>query len=86
MNRIDEAGEDEGHRHDDRRVVGQHRADQQRADAGNAEDLLGDDGAAEHDRHLQRDQRHDRDQRVAHDVLAITTSLSARPFERAVVT
>src|SRR5437870_9617961 len=30
----DETGEDEGHRHDDRRVVGQHRADQQGADTG----------------------------------------------------
>src|SRR5260370_31606547 len=28
----DETGEDEGHRHDDRRVVGDDRADQQRAD------------------------------------------------------
>ena len=36
---------------------------------GDAEDLLGDDGAAEDRRHLQRDQRHDRDQRVAHHVL-----------------
>src|SRR5690349_22919633 len=43
----DEAGEHEGHRHDHRRIVGKDRADDQRTDAGNAEDLLGDDGAAE---------------------------------------
>ena len=36
-------------RHHHRRVVGEDRRDQQRADAGNAEDLFGDDGAAEHD-------------------------------------
>src|SRR3954470_20690919 len=42
----DEAGEDEGHRHDDRGVIGKDRADDQRADAGDTEDLLGDDGAA----------------------------------------
>ena len=57
-------------------------ADQQRADAGHAEDLLGDDGAAEDRRHLQRDQRHHRDQRVAHDVLqdhdALGEALGAR--------
>ena len=56
--------------------------DQQRADAGDAEDLLGDDGAAEHGRHLQRHQRHDRDQRVAHHVLddhlALADALGAR--------
>src|SRR5688500_3891485 len=40
-------GGDEGHAHHDRRVVGENGADQQRPDAGNAEDLLGDDGAAE---------------------------------------
>ena len=44
----DEAGEHEGDAHHDRRVVGEDRGDQQRADAGHAEDLLGDDGAAEH--------------------------------------
>jgi hypothetical protein len=53
--------------------------DQQRADAGHAEDLLGDDGAAEDRGHLQRDQRHHRDQRVAHDVLDDDLAL-ARPF------
>src|SRR5262245_10820811 len=42
----DQAGEDECHRHDGRRVVGENRADEQRSDAGDAEDLLGDDGAA----------------------------------------
>src|SRR4029077_2349249 len=35
----DEAGEHEGARHDPRRVVGRDRADEQRADARNAEDL-----------------------------------------------
>ena len=49
---------------------------------GNAEDLLGDDRAAEDRRHLQRDQRHHRDQRVAHDVLddddALAEALGAR--------
>src|SRR5579872_58678 len=44
----DEAGEHESDRHDDGRVIGENRADQQRADAGDTEDLLGDDGAAEH--------------------------------------
>src|SRR5436190_6947878 len=43
----DETGEHEGDGHDHRRVIGEDRADQQRADAGNAEDLFGDDGAAE---------------------------------------
>ena len=38
------------------------------ADTGNAEDLFGDDRAAEYDRHLQRDQRHDRDQGGSHHV------------------
>src|SRR5215472_12702498 len=42
------AGEDEGHAHDHRRVVGEDGADEERADARDAEDLLGDDGAAEH--------------------------------------
>src|SRR5436190_4154737 len=58
----DEAREHERHGHDHRRVVAQDGVDQERADAGNAEDLLGDDGAAEHLRHRQRHQRHDRDQ------------------------
>src|ERR1700730_1631193 len=39
----DEAGEHEGHRHDDRRIIGKDRADDQRTDARDAEDLLGDD-------------------------------------------
>ena len=52
---------------------------------GNAEDLLGDDGAAEDRRHLQRHQRHDRDQRVAHHVLDDDPARH-RPLERAVVT
>src|SRR5262245_29712376 len=46
----DEAGEDERHGHDHRRVVGEDRTDEERSDAGDAEDLLGDDGAAEHRR------------------------------------
>src|SRR5690349_4705689 len=37
----DEAGEHESDRHDDRGIVGEDRADQQRAYAGNAEDLFG---------------------------------------------
>ncbi len=49
---------------------------------GHAEDLLGHDSAAEHDRHLQGDQRHHRDQCVAHDVLehhaALRQTLGAR--------
>src|SRR5450755_3137742 len=56
----DEAREDEGHGHDHRRVVAQDRVDQERADAGHAEDLLGDDGAAEDLRRRQRHQRHHR--------------------------
>src|SRR3954447_26451025 len=43
----DETGEHERHRHDEGRVVCEDRADQERADAGNAKDLLGDDGATE---------------------------------------
>src|SRR6185503_10843919 len=39
----DENRENERHRHDHRRIVGENRADQQRADPGHAEDLLGDD-------------------------------------------
>src|SRR6516225_5223494 len=39
----DQASEHERDRHNNRRVVGQDRADQQRSDAGNAKDLLGDD-------------------------------------------
>src|SRR5687768_1940889 len=52
-----EAGEDEGHRHDHGRVVGEDRADEERPDAGHAEDLLGHDGAAEDRGHLQREDR-----------------------------
>src|SRR6478736_4922814 len=78
----DEAGEHEGHRHHDRRVVAQDGVDQERADAGDTKDLLGDDRAAEDLRHGQGDQRHHRDQRVAHDVLeddgALAQSLAAR--------
>src|SRR5690349_21016618 len=48
----DETGDHEGDAHHDGRVVGKDRRDQQRADAGYAEDLLGDDGAAEHRRQL----------------------------------
>src|ERR1043165_3082781 len=48
-----EAGEHEGDRHDHRRVVGEDRADQERADAGNAENLFGDDCTAEDRRHLE---------------------------------
>src|SRR6185437_8067847 len=44
----DETGEHERHRHDDGRVVGEDGADQERSDPGNAEDLLRNDGAAEH--------------------------------------
>src|ERR1051325_1195106 len=46
-----ETGEHEGDRHDHRRVIRENRADQQRSDPGNAEDLLGDDRAAEDSRH-----------------------------------
>src|SRR5262245_22186759 len=49
----DEAREDERHRHYDRGIVGENRADEQRADAGDAEDLLGDDGASENGGYLQ---------------------------------
>src|SRR6267143_2926761 len=65
----DQTGEHERHRHDHRRVVGQDGADQQRSDAGDAKDLFGDDGAAENRRYLQRDEGHNRDQRVADDML-----------------
>src|SRR5882757_446681 len=47
----DETGEHKRHRHDHGGVVGEDGGDQQRADAGDAENLLGDDGAAEHRRH-----------------------------------
>src|SRR5687767_10851418 len=39
----DEASQHERHRHDDRRVVREDRADQERPDAGHAKDLLGHD-------------------------------------------
>src|SRR5262245_50467304 len=61
----DQASEYKCYRHDHRRVVGEDRADQQRADPRNAKDLLGDDGAAEQSRHLQRDQGYDRNQSIA---------------------
>src|SRR5271163_5188916 len=48
-----EAGEHKRHRHDNRRVVGEDRTDQQRSDPWNAKDLLGDDGAPEQTRHLK---------------------------------
>src|SRR5436190_9169393 len=59
-----EAGEHERHRHDDRRVVREDRADQERADPGHAENLFGDDRAAEDRRHLERDECHHGDERV----------------------
>src|SRR5918999_2267094 len=43
----DEAGEHERHGHHDWGVIGEDRADQERADPGDAKDLLGDDRAAE---------------------------------------
>src|SRR5438552_5063707 len=46
-----EAGEDERHRHDNRRVVGQDRTDQERPDTRDPKNLLSDNGAAEHRRH-----------------------------------
>src|SRR6185295_16700128 len=64
-----QAGKHERHRHDYRRVVGEDRGDEQRADARHAEDLLGDDGAAENRRQLQPDQRDHRDHGVPHHVL-----------------
>ena len=42
--------------------------EQQQSHAGNDEDLLDDDGAADQDRRLQADQRDYRDQRVAQRV------------------
>src|SRR4051812_27333021 len=74
----DEGGEDEGDAHHDGGVVGEDRGDQQRADAGDAEDLFGDDGAAEDDRHLQGDEGDDGDHRVADDV-AGHDAAAARP-------
>src|SRR5215470_19494524 len=65
----DQAREHERDGHDHRRVVREDRADQQRADAGDAEDLLGDDGARENAGDLQREQRHHGDERVSDDVL-----------------
>src|SRR6185295_7096092 len=76
VERDHEASEDEGDRHHDRRVVALDRVDQERADAGHAEDLLGYDGAAEDLRHRQRDERHDRNHRVADDVLEEHRSLA----------
>ena len=80
-----QARKDEGDGHDDGRVVREDGADQQRTDAGNAEDLLGDDGAAE--------------DRGSCSATSVTTGISAlrttclmitarsfSPFERAVVT
>src|SRR6266446_6649446 len=69
IERDDQTGKHERHRHDHGGIVGQDRADEQRSDARDAEDLFGDDGTSEHSRHLQGDQRHHRDQRVAYDVL-----------------
>src|SRR6476659_3574674 len=60
VERDHEAGEDEGHGHHDRQVVALDRVDQQRADPGDTEDLIGDNRAAEDLRHRQRDKRHDR--------------------------
>src|SRR5882672_7331800 len=78
----DETREHERHRHDDRRVIGEYSRDQQRADAWDPEDLFGDDGAAEHGRHLQRDQRHHWYQCIANHVLdddlAFVEALRAR--------
>src|SRR5450759_2715756 len=64
-----QTGKDEGDGHNDGRVVGENCADQERADAGHPEDLLGDDRAAEYRGELQGHQSHYRDQRVAHDML-----------------
>src|SRR4029453_9379709 len=61
--------EDEGDGHDHRGVVGENRADEEGADAGHAEDLLGDEGAREDRGHLQRDQRDHGDEGVADHVL-----------------
>src|SRR5215510_1042449 len=65
----DQAGEYEGDRHDDRRVVGEDGADQQRTDARHPEDLLGDDSAREDGRDLERHQRQDGNEGVPHRVL-----------------
>src|SRR5450759_1345298 len=65
----DEAGEHECHRHDDGRVIGEDGRDQQRTDAGDAEDLFGDDGAAKDGRHLQCNQRHHGNQRGSDHML-----------------
>src|SRR5437868_14601648 len=43
----DQAGKHKRRRHDHRRIIGEDRADQQRSDAGDAKDLLSDDGAPE---------------------------------------
>src|SRR5262249_31291740 len=63
-----EASEHERHSHHDGCIVGEDRADEQRADPGNTKDLFGDDGASEDGRHLQSHQRYDGDQCIAHDV------------------
>src|SRR5665213_4601248 len=77
-----EAGEHERHRHDDGCVVGEDGGDQKRADAGDTEDLFGNDGAAEYGGHLQRNQRHHGNQRVSDhmldDHLALVEALGAR--------
>src|ERR687891_1087346 len=55
---------DEVHRLHDRVVEPGERLEEEQADAGQAEDRLDDDGAADVERHLQADQAHHRDQRV----------------------
>src|SRR5258705_1463456 len=58
--------EHEGDGHDHRGVVGEDGADEERADAGYAEDLLGDEGAGEDGGNLQRHQGDHRDEGIAH--------------------
>ena len=73
-------------RHHHRRVVAQDRVDQQRADAGHAEDLLGDDGAAEHLRHACSATRVTTGISALRTTCFMITARSRRPLLRAVVT
>src|SRR6056297_4061961 len=64
----DQHGEDEGQRHHHRQVIREQRGDEQLADAVHLEHVLGDDGAAEDRRHVERDHGDHRDHRVAQHV------------------
>src|SRR5260370_40963436 len=64
----DEHGKDEEHGRHDRRVAVPDGRHEQLADAGDAEDLLGHDSAAEDRRDPERDERDHRDEAVPEDM------------------